>query len=203
MPLPDLIEIVPPPSPAFVSITVPGSKSITNRALILAALSSGTVTLTGALWSEDTQVMVECLRQLGFAVGVAQDMAEEANRVIQVEGLGGRIPRAGTESSPLELHVGNAGTAARFLAAMVCLGEGCYRLSGVPRMHERPQAALLQALRSLGYRVDAEPVRALGRAGSAWRRVRNSLRPSCFRGRWRVGRCKSPTPIRMSCRMSR
>ena len=75
MPLPDLIEIVPPPSPAFVSITVPGSKSITNRALILAALSSGTVTLTGALWSEDTQVMTECLRQLGFAVGVAQDLA--------------------------------------------------------------------------------------------------------------------------------
>ncbi len=155
MPLPDLIEIVPPPAPAFVSITVPGSKSITNRALILAALSSGTVTLTGALWSEDTQVMVDCLRRMGFAVGVAPDLAEEANRVIQVEGLGGRIPRAGTAEVPLELHVGNAGTAARFLAAMVCLGDGCYRLSGVPRMHERPQAALLQALRSLGYRVDA------------------------------------------------
>lgn len=155
MPLPELIEIVPPPAPAFVSITVPGSKSITNRALILAALSSGTVTLTGALWSEDTQVMVDCLRRMGFAVGVASDPAEEANRVIQVEGQGGRIPRSGTPSEPLELHVGNAGTAARFLAAMVCLGEGCYRLSGVPRMHERPQAALLQALRSLGYRVDA------------------------------------------------
>jgi 3-phosphoshikimate 1-carboxyvinyltransferase len=155
MPLPDLIEIVPPPPPAFVSITVPGSKSITNRALILAALSSGTVTLTGALWSEDTQVMTECLRQMGFAVGVAPDLAEEANRVIQVQGQGGRIPRAGTEAAPLELHVGNAGTAARFLAAMVCLGQGCYRLSGVPRMHQRPQAALLQALRSLGYRVDA------------------------------------------------
>jgi 3-phosphoshikimate 1-carboxyvinyltransferase len=155
MPLPDLIEIIPPPSPAYVSITVPGSKSITNRALILAALSSGTVTLTGALWSEDTQVMTECLRQMGFAVGVAPDFAEEANRVIQVVGQGGRIPKAGTESSPLELHVGNAGTAARFLAAMVCLGEGSYRLSGVPRMHERPQAALLNALRSLGYRVDA------------------------------------------------
>ncbi|MEY4690516.1 MAG: hypothetical protein RIT19_841 [Verrucomicrobiota bacterium] len=155
MPLPDLIEIVPPPAPAFVSITVPGSKSITNRALILAALSSGTVTLTGALWSEDTQVMVACLQRMGFAVGVAPDLAEEANRVIQVEGRGGRIPSAGTADVPLELHVGNAGTAARFLAAMVCLGDGCYRLSGVPRMHERPQAALLQALRSLGYRVDA------------------------------------------------
>ena len=99
MPLPDLIEIVPPPPPAFVSITVPGSKSITNRALILAALSSGTVTLTGALWSEDTQVMTECLRQIGFAVGVAPDLAEEANRVIQVQGQGGRIPRAGTEAA--------------------------------------------------------------------------------------------------------
>jgi 3-phosphoshikimate 1-carboxyvinyltransferase len=155
MPLPDLIEIVPPPAPAFVSITVPGSKSITNRALILAALASGTVTLYGALWSEDTQVMVECLRRMGFAVGVAMDIAEEGNRIIQVEGQGGRIPLAGTEAAPLELHVGNAGTAARFLAAMVCLGRGVYRLSGVPRMHQRPQASLLQALRALGYRVDA------------------------------------------------
>ena len=71
-------------------------------------------------------------------------------------GYGGVMPPGGTEAQPLELFVGNAGTAARFLAAFVCLGSGVYRLHGVPRMHERPQAALFQALRELGYRVESE-----------------------------------------------
>ncbi len=155
MALPDLIEIVPLDKPVSAEITVPGSKSITNRALILAALADGEVTLTGALWSEDTQVMTEALRTLGFDVRVENDPAEFCNRTITVKGLGGTIPKAGTPEQPLELFVGNAGTAARFLAAMVCLGNGVYRLSGVPRMHERPQAALFEALRELGYRVDA------------------------------------------------
>lgn len=155
MALPDLIEIIPLTQPVRAAITVPGSKSITNRALILAALADGEVTLTGALWSEDTQVMTEALRTLGFDVRVENDPAEFCNRTITVKGQGGKIPKAGTADKPLELFVGNAGTAARFLAAMVCLGNGVYRLSGVPRMHERPQAALFQALRELGYRVDA------------------------------------------------
>lgn len=155
MPLPDLIEIVPLAAPVTAEITVPGSKSITNRALILAALADGVTTLRGALWSEDTQVMTECLEKLGFAVKVEPDPAEDCNRTITVHGLGGRIPRAGTAEQPLELFVGNAGTAARFLAAMVCLGEGVYRLSGIARMHERPQAALFHALRELGYRIDS------------------------------------------------
>jgi 3-phosphoshikimate 1-carboxyvinyltransferase len=155
MPLPELIEIVPLAKPVRAEITVPGSKSITNRALILAALAEGEITLTGALWSEDTQVMVEALKVLGFAVKVELDAAEFCNRTITVQGLGGKIPNAGTPEKPLELFVGNAGTAARFLSAMVCLGQGTYRLSGVPRMHERPQAALFKALRELGYRVDS------------------------------------------------
>ncbi|MBI5802543.1 MAG: 3-phosphoshikimate 1-carboxyvinyltransferase [Verrucomicrobia bacterium] len=155
MPLPPLIEIIPLTSPVRAEITVPGSKSITNRALILAALADGRTTLRGALWSEDTQVMADCLRALGFTVDVQPDPAESCNRTITVDGLGGRLPRAGTVAQPLELFVGNAGTAARFLAAMVCLGDGVYRLSGVPRMHERPQAALFAALRELGYRVDS------------------------------------------------
>ncbi|MFA6544200.1 MAG: 3-phosphoshikimate 1-carboxyvinyltransferase [Limisphaerales bacterium] len=155
MPLPPLIEIVPLTSPVRAEITVPGSKSITNRALILAALAYGRTTLRGALWSEDTQVMTDCLRALGFTVTVDDDPAESCNRTITVDGLGGRLPRAGTAERPLELFVGNAGTAARFLAAMVSLGDGVYRLSGVPRMHERPQAALFSALRELGYRVDS------------------------------------------------
>jgi 3-phosphoshikimate 1-carboxyvinyltransferase len=155
MALPDLIEIVPLPGPVQAEITVPGSKSITNRALILAALAGGETTLRGALWSEDTQVMVECLQELGFMVNVAPDSDEACNRTITVYGQGGTVPRGGSVEQPLELFVGNAGTAARFLAALVCLGEGVYRLHGVPRMHERPQAALFQALRQLGYRVDS------------------------------------------------
>lgn len=168
MPLPDLIEIVPLDKPVRAEITVPGSKSITNRALILAALANGTVTLEGALWSEDTQVMVEALHKLGFEIQVQPDPDEFCNRRITVKGLDGRIPNAGTAEKPLELFVGNAGTAARFLAALVCLGNGVYRLIGVPRMHERPQAALFKALRELGYRVDSPndklPATIIGRS---------------------------------------
>ena len=155
MALPDLIEIMPLGKTVRAEITVPGSKSITNRALILAALAGGEVTLEGALWSEDTQIMVECLQELGFMVNVAPDPDEVCNRTITVYGQGGKVPGGGTAENPLELFVGNAGTAARFLAALVCLGKGVYGLHGVPRMHERPQAALFKALRELGYRVDS------------------------------------------------
>jgi 3-phosphoshikimate 1-carboxyvinyltransferase len=152
--LPDLIEIVPPVRPKPATVVLPGSKSLTNRALILAALASRPVTLRGALWSEDTQAMAECLRRLGFGVDVSDDPAEPANRSFVVRGGGGRIPNAGTPDDPLELFVENAGTAARFLPPLLCLGHGSYRVSGIARMHERPQAALVRALRQLGYRID-------------------------------------------------
>jgi 3-phosphoshikimate 1-carboxyvinyltransferase len=155
MALPALLEVVPLPAPVRAQVVVPGSKSLTNRALVLAALGRGTTTLRGALWSEDTRVMVEALGQLGFAVDVAPDPHEPANRTIRVDGQGGDIPRAGTAEAPLRLHVGNAGTATRFLTAMLCLGRGSYHLSGTPRMHERPQLELLAALRALGYAIDA------------------------------------------------
>jgi 3-phosphoshikimate 1-carboxyvinyltransferase len=156
MALPELIEVMPLERAIQAEITVPGSKSITNRALLLAALAAGETTLRGALWSEDTQVMVECLQDLGFMVNVAPDPEEICNRVITVYGRSGTVPRGGTEQQPLELFVANAGTAARFLGALVCLGEGVYRLEGAPRMHERPQAALFDALRELGYRIDSK-----------------------------------------------
>ena len=168
MSLPNTIEINPLHQPVEAVITVPGSKSITNRALILAALAQGEVTLKGALWSEDTEAMFHCLQKLGFEVTQQADPNELCNRTIKVKGLGGVIPNGGTTEKPLELFVANAGTAARFLAAFLCLGHGVYRLSGIPRMHERPQAALFQALRELGYRVEAEqgndklPVRIYG-----------------------------------------
>jgi len=175
VPLPDLIEIVPLSGPVQAEITVPGSKSITNRALVLAALADGETTLQGALWSEDTQVMVDCLRDLGFMVNVAPDPAEVCNRTITVYGQGGRVPRGGTQENPLELFVGNAGTTARFLAAMVCLGDGVYRLHGEPRMHERPQAALFRALRELGYPVESP----------------NDKLPAVIQGSgWRPGTCR-------------
>jgi 3-phosphoshikimate 1-carboxyvinyltransferase len=168
MALPELIEIVPLDKPVRAEITVPGSKSITNRALILAALGNHLEILAHALWSEDTQIMVECLQKLGFEIRAENDPEEFCNRIIWIKGLGGKIPNAGTAEKPLELFVGNAGTAARFLSALVCLGNGVYRLSGVPRMHERPQVALFRALRQLGYRIESEngndrlPVKVFG-----------------------------------------
>ena len=118
--LPDLIEVVPPSERKESKVVLPGSKSLTNRALILAALAAKPVTLRGALWSEDTQAMVECLERLGFPVAVTDDPAEPANRTLEVEGAGGRIPNAGTPDKPIELFVENAGTAARFLPPMLC-----------------------------------------------------------------------------------
>ena len=200
MPLPDLIEIVPLSAAPEVEITVPGSKSITNRALILAALAEGEVTLEGALWSEDTQVMVEALQKLGYSIEVQPDPGEAANRTIHVAGLGQAIPSGGTEEKPLELFVGNAGTAARFLTAFLCLGRGVYRLSGVLRMHERPQAALLQALRELGYRIDSEndrlpvTINGHGPSGGSCRvdiamstQFASALLLGAGIGRWQVG----------------
>lgn len=151
--LPDLIEIVPPSTRRQSTVVLPGSKSITNRALILAALAHEPVTLRGALWSEDTQAMVECLGRLGFAIEATGDPAEPANRTLAVRGHGGKVPNAGVPE-PIELFVENAGTAARFLPPLLCLGSGRYRVSGVPRMHQRPQAALIESLRALGYAVD-------------------------------------------------
>ncbi|MDB6055298.1 MAG: 3-phosphoshikimate 1-carboxyvinyltransferase [Verrucomicrobiales bacterium] len=156
MALPEIIEIKPVSRrEETVSLTIPGSKSLTNRYLIAAALGDGRIELRSALWSEDTEVMVNCLGRLGFELSVAPDPNEPSNRTIAIKGQGGVIPKGGDASNPLELFVGNAGTAARFLTAFLCLGSGVYRLSGVPRMHERPQQALFSSLRGLGYRLDS------------------------------------------------
>ena len=100
--------------------------------------------------------MVNCLRALGVKVVLAEDPLESANRTITVHGTSGVIAPGGPPERPLELCVGNAGTAARFIAALVCLGRGNYRLTGSARMHERPQAALFDALRQLGYSIDTK-----------------------------------------------
>lgn len=156
MGLPEVISIQPLARLPQAEVVVPGSKSLTNRALIVAVLRKGTTTLKNALWSEDTRLMVSCLRALGFEIVVKTDPEEASNRTLIVCGQAGRIPRSGTAKKPLELFVGNAGTAARFLMALICLGNGYYRLSGSKRMHERPQAGLIRSLRQLGYHLAAE-----------------------------------------------
>lgn len=198
--LPPSIEIAPVPGPVEALVTVPGSKSITNRALVLAALSSATTTLRGALWSEDTEIMVNCLKTLKIDVTVTEDPQESGNRTMTVTGRGGSMSRGGSPEAPLELFVGNAGTAARFIAALVCLGEGTYRLSGTPRMHERPQGALFDALRQLGYAVESAgdhlpaTIQGAGPRPGATCRVRidassqfaSALLLAATRGGWRV-----------------
>jgi 3-phosphoshikimate 1-carboxyvinyltransferase len=135
-----------PCGPVYGSIRPPGSKSITNRALICAALADGRSLLRGALDSEDTRVMLDSLQRLG--VGVAAD-AERCE--IAVDGCGGSIPAAGAE-----LFLANSGTSIRFLTAMVTLGRGTFRLDGISRMQQRPIADLLGALSQLGADVRAE-----------------------------------------------
>lgn len=147
-PLPDILEIKPLERPPNCIITVPGSKSITNRALILAALADGKCTLRGALWADDTQVMADSLQKLGFEVTVEPDPVEECNRIITVVGRGGEIP-----AKKAELYVANAGTAARFLTAFVCLGHGEYTIRGDVRMNERPMADLFEPLGQLGVNI--------------------------------------------------
>lgn len=135
-----------PPAPFTRTITIPGSKSLTNRALLLAALARGATTLRGALDSDDTVVMHRALGRLGAVIH--QGPAEERRTII---GLGG-APRS--LSDPLgPLHVGDAGTAARFLSAVVAASPLCAVLDGSPRMRERPMRELLIALRRQGAEI--------------------------------------------------
>ncbi len=131
---------IQPSGPIHGSIRPPGSKSITNRALVCAALAEGQSILTGALDSEDTQVMIDALRRLGIEVNHAP-----ATRTLRVSGCGGRIPSPGAE-----LYVANSGTSMRFLTALATLGHGKFRIDGIARMRERPIQDLLDALRQLG-----------------------------------------------------
>ncbi|MBP5761222.1 MAG: hypothetical protein J6W90_07590, partial [Verrucomicrobia bacterium] len=154
---PETLEIQPLAEIRQTVVTIPGSKSITNRALILSALANGPVTLRGALWSEDTQVMVDALRKAGIELEVEQDPREDANRIFHLQGISDNHLQGGTLSHPVEIYVGNSGTSARFLMAFFCAAaRGWYRLQGTPRMHERPQQELFDALRRLGYTVKSE-----------------------------------------------
>ncbi|MDB4950693.1 MAG: aroA, 3-phosphoshikimate 1-carboxyvinyltransferase [Gemmatimonadetes bacterium] len=132
--------------PVHADLRLPGSKSITNRALLAAALADGESLLEHALYSEDTRIFAECLRRLGIEV-----IEDEAAATFRVHGRGGAL-----DGAPAELWVGNAGTAARFITALLALGRGPYRVDGVPAMRKRPMAELLEILERQGARVRFE-----------------------------------------------
>ena len=138
----DILEIHPIRRRVDVDVSVPGSKSYTNRALLIAALADGQSRLPGALESDDTRYMAGALSALGVRIGI------EGESNLIVDGAGGRVPVPSAK-----LFVGNSGTAARFLTGYVSLGNGTYTLDGAPRMRERPIQDLIDGLRPLGVRA--------------------------------------------------
>lgn len=136
----DTVQISPLAHPVDAEVVIPGSKSYTNRALLIAALADGTTTLTGALFSEDTHHMAEALRSLGVDVSADQDAS-----TFVVKGTGGSIP-----ASEATLSIGNSGTSARFLTAFASLGHGHFVIDGAERMRERPIEDLISGLAGLG-----------------------------------------------------
>ncbi|GAA6616132.1 3-phosphoshikimate 1-carboxyvinyltransferase [Scytonema sp. NUACC26] len=142
----DTIAIPALNRPVNATVEIPGSKSITNRALLVAALAQGDSILENALFSEDSKYFAKCLENLGIPITLNSYLSQ-----IQVTGRGGEIP-----ATQADLFVGLAGTAARFISALVALGNGEYRLDGVPRMRERPMDDLLKVLQMGGATVNFE-----------------------------------------------
>ncbi|HEX9334218.1 MAG TPA: 3-phosphoshikimate 1-carboxyvinyltransferase, partial [Anaerolineales bacterium] len=132
--------------PLNAIVRVPGSKSLTNRALLIASLANGKTRLTNALFSDDSCYFAKALQTLGFDIQL-----DETNHEMTVTGLGGKIP-----AKQAELYVGNAGTAARFLSAFLTLGNGEYILDGDSRMRGRPIQDLIGALNQLGVELEAK-----------------------------------------------
>jgi len=153
---------LPPLMSAHGTVRLPGSKSISNRVLLLAALAQGTTTVRDLLHSDDTERMLDALRTLGVVVESLDDNA------YRVTGCGGDFP-----NKDAKLFLGNAGTAFRPLTAALALSGGSYELSGVPRMHERPISDLVNALRQLGANI-----RYLGNEGFPPLRIS----PACLAG---------------------
>ena len=134
------MQIAPITHPLNATVRVPGSKSLTNRALLISALANGQTRLTNALFSDDSNYFAKALQTLGFNVQL-----DEVQQEMTVTGLGGKIP-----TNKADLFIGNSGTTVRFLSAFLTLGNGQYKLDGEPRMRERPIGDLVNALRQLG-----------------------------------------------------
>jgi 3-phosphoshikimate 1-carboxyvinyltransferase len=143
---PPTLEIGPTGRSVDADVTLPGSKSITNRALIIAALANGRTKLTEALFSDDTRYMSQALGELGIPVD-----ADQSSATFTIDGAGGRIP-----ARSASLFTGNSGTSARFLTALVALGNGTYTVDGVERMRQRPIAPLTDALNQLGVSASSD-----------------------------------------------
>ncbi len=144
--MPDFIEIQPVDGPVQSTIRPPGSKSLTNRALLIAALAEGNSALTGTLVSDDTRVMIDSLLRLGINVS-----HETKTEVLQVVGGSGQFPKRAAD-----LFVENSGTTIRFLSAALGIAGGRYRLDGIARMRKRPIGPLADALESLGANIKTE-----------------------------------------------
>ncbi len=142
----DQIEIKPLLRPLSATVQVPGSKSITNRALLMAAMARGRSVIESALVSDDTRYMIAALQNLGFALSL-----DEPGSRIAMEGYGGAIP-----AKSADLFVGGSGTAMRFLAGFLTLGKGRFRLDGNARMRQRPIGDLIDALHKLGLAIHCE-----------------------------------------------
>ena len=141
----DSITIQPLAQPVNATVTPPGSKSYTNRALPIAALATGVSVISGALFSDDTRYMAQALRQLGIDV-----LEDERAQTFTVTGTGGKL-----QPSSAPLFIGNSGTSARFLTPLVALGNSEYVIDGVPAMRKRPIGPLTDALNALGGFVTA------------------------------------------------
>ena len=139
------LEIIPVTHLLHARVRVPGSKSLTNRALLIASLANGTTHLSNALFSDDSHYFASALQSLGFELQM-----DEAHSEITITGLGGSIP-----AQRAELFIGDAGTAARFLTAFLALGHGKYILDGDSRMRQRPIHDLVSAVRQLGADIHA------------------------------------------------
>lgn len=138
------LTIIPRNEPLAARVAVPGSKSHTNRALLVSALAQGVTILRNALFSDDTHYFAYALQTLGLDISLNPN-----DNSITITGLGGTIP-----NQQADLKIGNAGTAARFLTAMLTLGQGEYKLDGIKRMRQRPIAHLVTALNNLGAQVE-------------------------------------------------
>lgn len=140
----EMYEVKRLEKPVQWTVEVPGSKSITNRALLMAALTKGKVKLKGVLFSDDSRCFLGSLQSLGYEVCI-----EEEKREVQVEGHGGLIPR-----QEAEIYVGSAGTAARFLTAMLGVAEGTFVIQASDQMKKRPMKPLFEELLTLGAQVE-------------------------------------------------
>ena len=145
--------VLKPRKGAIGSIALPGSKSISNRMLLLAALADGVTTLSHVLDSDDTRVMIDSLQRLGVQIQQSEDCTQ-----VNVQGVAGRFSKTGSAQAPIQLFIGNSGLTIRTLVPAIVAAisgtNGCVEISGVPRMHERPIGDLVDGLRAIGAAID-------------------------------------------------